>query len=390
MTDAHLAETRVVRAMVVVLGVATAIYAALTAGLVLDQARYVQPVWLVPAALVMFAVPPVLAVLARWLSLRVLRRALGLYAIAFLVVVCTWVLAMNGERLPEDVAPWVLGFTGVGTVPAAIAWRQEIGWLALIANSAALSFVRFEATGRADLPLAVQDGIFSLAFCSIFTVIAIVGVRNARALDAAAQSARQSAASAASVAARVHEQARLDALVHDELITALYYATTDRGELTGSVRTQARRALDQLSRLDAGHIEASPVEPDAFARRLRAVLLDLSSRLRFVVRGERQEPIPAEVADAFAEGATEALRNSLRHAGGPQVARRVELTLDEEGVQVEVRDDGKGFDPGAVNPYRLGIRVSIRGRLEAVENGSARVSSRPGQGTVVTLSWRDR
>jgi len=178
-------------------------------------------------------------------------------------------------------------------------------------------------------------------------------------------------------------------LVHDELMTALYYATTDRGEITGSVRQQAAKALDELARLDAAKDAGPPVEPAELIIRLRAVLLDLSSGLRITADVRREAPIPSEVADAFAEGATEALRNSLRHAGGPAIARSATIRLVPGGATVIVRDDGSGFDPAAVDPYRLGLLVSIRGRLNAVEGGSAAVSSAPGRGTTVTLDWRD-
>ena len=65
------------------------------------------------------------------------------------------------------------------------------------------------------------------------------------------------------------------------------------------------------------------------------------------------------------------------------------IRLTGYGVTVTVRDEGAGFEPGAVDPYRLGLRVSIRGRLAAVRGGSARVTSTPGRGTTVTLDWRD-
>ena len=390
MTDASLAEARVVRTIVIVLGVAAAIYAILSAGSVIGQVRYVHPAWLVAAAIVVFGVPTALAAASSLVGLRATRLLLGGYAVAFLLVVVTWIPAMRGEPLPLTVAPWPLGITGLGTVPAALAFRPAVAWVIVVANGLALALTRFVATGSLYLAVALQDGLFAMAFCAIFTVVAIVAVRNARALDAAALTARASAASAASVAARVHEQARLDALVHDELITALYYATTDRGELTGPVQAQARRALGELERRDSGRGDPVPVDRVELASRLRAVLLDLSSDLRLAVRGQRTGLVPAEVADAFAEGATEAMRNSLRHAGDGSVTRRATLFLAENGIVVEIRDTGVGFDPAAVNPYRLGILVSIRGRFDAIDNGAASVRSSPGGGTVVTLSWHDR
>jgi signal transduction histidine kinase len=386
-SETALAEARVVRTIVVVLGVASAIYAVVSVGTVIEQAPYVDPIWMSVGALVVFGVPPTLALVSGTISLRTTRIVLGCYALAFLAVAAGWVPAMQ-QLMPPDASPWPLGLTSIGTVPAALAWRPSLAWLALGANSGLLAAVRYLAAGGHELAVSLQDGLFSVAFSSIFTVIVIVVIKNARALDAAALTARASAAGAASAAARLHEQARLDALVHDELITALYYATADDGGLTGSVRKQAARALDELARLDASQGERSPVQPAELASRLRSVLLDLSSGLSVATSIRRSAPVPADVADAFAEGATEALRNSLRHAGGPEVARAAIVTLTAARVTVVVSDDGAGFDPELVDPYRLGLVVSIRGRLSAVAGGSAKIASSPGRGTVVTLEWK--
>lgn len=387
MIETALAEARVVRTIVIVLGVASAIYAVVSVGTVIEQAPYVDPIVMSVGALVVFGVPPTLALVSATISLRTTRIVLGCYALAFLAVVASWVPAMQ-QLMPPDSSPWPLGLTSIGTVPAALAWRPSLAWLALGANAGLLGAVRYLAAGGHELAVSLQDGLFSIAFSSIFTVIVIVVIKNARALDAAAVTARASAAGAASAAARLHEQARLDALVHDELITALYYATTDDGGLTGSVRKQAARALDELARLDGSQGERPPIEPAEFASRLRSVLLDLSSGLSVATSIRRTAPVPADVADAFAEGATEALRNSLRHAGGRDVARAVIVTLTAARVTVVVSDDGAGFDPELVDPYRLGLVVSIRGRLSAVAGGSAKITSSRGRGTVVTLEWK--
>lgn len=390
MNGDDLAEARVVRAILAVLGIAALIYGGLSLVMVIEQAEdYVGSAWTLIAAPVLFLVPPALVLVSRFVTLRTLRLALGAYTIAFLIAVGTWLPAMHSAAMPVSSPPWPLAITSMGTVPAALAWRPVSAWAALVGNAVLLVIVRYAAMGGQDPAEALQDGVFAVAFSSIFTVVAIVAIRNARALDAAAASARAVAASAASTAARAHERARLDALIHDELMTALYYATADRGELTGSVRAQAERALAELERLDASRDDDAPVEPHALASRLRSVLLDLSSGLAITTEVRRTEPLPADVADAFAEGATEALRNSLRHAGGAEVRRSAVIRITARGATVIVRDEGRGFDPAAVDPYRLGLVVSIRGRLSAVARGSAHVATAPGRGTTVTLDWRD-
>ncbi|MCD2116060.1 MULTISPECIES: sensor histidine kinase [Rhodococcus] len=53
-----------------------------------------------------------------------------------------------------------------------------------------------------------------------------------------------------------------------------------------------------------------------------------------------------------------------------------------------VRDDGHGFDPAQIDPYRMGIRASIHGRMRGMAGGDSEITSGPA-GTTVTLHWCD-
>jgi signal transduction histidine kinase len=75
--------------------------------------------------------------------------------------------------------------------------------------------------------------------------------------------------------------------------------------------------------------------------------------------------------------------NAARHAGAPVVDVFAECSAD--AVEVFVRDRGRGFDPQAVPPDRLGLAGSVIGRMER-HGGSARVRSAPGDGTEVSLT----
>ena len=50
---------------------------------------------------------------------------------------------------------------------------------------------------------------------------------------------------------------------------------------------------------------------------------------------------------------------------------------------VEVRDDGRGFDPTAARPYNFGIE-SMRSRTAEI-GGLLTITSAPGRGTVVRV-----
>src|SRR5215216_6681970 len=76
----------------------------------------------------------------------------------------------------------------------------------------------------------------------------------------------------------------------------------------------------------------------------------------------------------------EALANVRRHSAATIV--EVGLRTDDQAILLEVSDDGRGFDPGSA---RAGIGLSaMRERVEEL-GGEIEISSRPGEGTEVTV-----
>jgi len=78
--------------------------------------------------------------------------------------------------------------------------------------------------------------------------------------------------------------------------------------------------------------------------------------------------------------AQECLANVRRHARAGLVV--VRLTVDASGAQLEVDDDGVGFDPGRAVGFGL---TGMRGRVTEV-GGRMEVRSTPGAGTRVTVA----
>jgi signal transduction histidine kinase len=80
--------------------------------------------------------------------------------------------------------------------------------------------------------------------------------------------------------------------------------------------------------------------------------------------------------------AQEALNNISKHARASTVW--VRLARTQEGILLEVRDDGEGFDPKAgVRPTAVGL-TGISERVEAL-GGTLRVKSSKGQGTEISV-----
>ena len=86
---------------------------------------------------------------------------------------------------------------------------------------------------------------------------------------------------------------------------------------------------------------------------------------------------------ALAMASREAMVNAARHSGAPAVDVFAEAT--PEGVEVFVRDRGRGFDPAQVPLDRLGVRGSVVDRMRR-HGGEADVRSVLGEGTEVRLT----
>jgi PAS domain S-box-containing protein len=94
--------------------------------------------------------------------------------------------------------------------------------------------------------------------------------------------------------------------------------------------------------------------------------------------GERPSPEIEAICFRIAQAA---VANARDHAGASTL--RVRLWREAEGVRCSVSDDGRGFDPAAVEPSpgHLGLG-SMRERAE-LAGGWVRIDSSPGMGTAV-------
>ena len=100
------------------------------------------------------------------------------------------------------------------------------------------------------------------------------------------------------------------------------------------------------------------------------------------VRGpEVRLPLSPRVETQLYGIGREALANVLKHSWATAAQVRVE---EQAGaVLVEVRDNGKGFNPDVGHPGHFGLD-SMRSRAEEV-GGRLTITSAPGAGTVVRV-----
>jgi two-component system NarL family sensor kinase len=146
--------------------------------------------------------------------------------------------------------------------------------------------------------------------------------------------------------------------------------------LLGDISAEAKASIADVRRL----VEA--LRPPALdelgliaAVRSRAAVL--AGEMTIEVTGLVTGTLPAAVETAAYRIAVEAVTNAVRHSGGRHCTVTIESV--DRGVEVTVRDDGRGLDP--VRTAGVGLR-SMRERADEV-GGVWSVRSLPEGGTLV-------
>ena len=355
---------------------------------ILDGPVLTAPWWTPTATVVVFGSGVALG-LASLRGTAWMKRTAAVNAVSYLVLVALWFAAWNGTQIPQDQSLWFTAFPGVASLAAAVAWRPRWAFghmiFAVLLAQSANHVVRDAPFGYFLAP----DLAFAFVFCTVFLAAAVVGLGTGRTLDETIAATQATAAAAAAIEARNVERERFDALVHDRVMATLLAAS--RNAPRDSLVEQAERALAELDGLRYGTDKESALDAAAVVARLRSAATEADEDIVFTGRvapGCDGAAFPPEPARATAAALAEAVRNSLRHAG-EDATRKVEVDVAPRWISVQVVDDGKGFEPDAVDPHRFGLEVSIRGRMRRLSGGRAVVQSAPGTGTRVLLSWRD-
>ena len=97
---------------------------------------------------------------------------------------------------------------------------------------------------------------------------------------------------------------------------------------------------------------------------------------------EHWEELPATIEVGLYRIAQEALNNALKHAAATAVT--VHLNSDKDWIELQVVDNGQGFDPDTISESGgLGL-VSMQERIRRL-NGAFDIQSVPGEGTTVAV-----
>lgn len=389
-TGPESAADRVLCGFGLVIGLAGTIAGLLELPEIIVQHRQVPPVWTLVTVLIAFGLQPVLAAVSLTARARLIRPVAGAAALGYLTAMVL-VLAYFPE---VEVAPgpiWAYRLVAIGMLAAALAWPLPFAVVYLVVAGAfpgTVAYFLLDGTSWFEVLVsyARQIGVcLLLLWCVAHARRA--GVR----VDRETARASEQAATVAGTAARERERARFAALIHDAVLSTLLDASRDCGT-SPVLREQAQRTLDQLDETRIAESDPDALDADSAIGLLRSAVQECDRGVEFTARrGDNGATLrmPVDAAGTLAAALAEATRNSLRHAAVPgrSIRRTVTATVGAGGLQVVVRDDGAGFDRAAVPADRLGISVSILGRMRQLPGGAGFVESQPGQGTTVTLVW---
>jgi signal transduction histidine kinase len=194
------------------------------------------------------------------------------------------------------------------------------------------------------------------------------------------------------------ERRRLAAEIHDTIAQGLAGIITQLQAATDSAEpATARDHLDRaaaLARQSLGEARRSvqdlgpgALEHDALPEALKKIVeawsVSTGVRAAFTATGT-VEPLHDEIEATLLRIAQEALANASRHAR----ATRVGVTLSYMGdeVSLDVRDDGRGFDPRTPPRSRPAGGFGLGGMRARAERlaGVVEIESEPGHGTAVS------
>ncbi|MEO6943713.1 MAG: ATP-binding protein [Lacisediminihabitans sp.] len=273
----------------------------------------------------------------------------------------------------------MVGGSGAG-LTAGVLWATA-GYLVaeLAAGAAAL---------EAGLPLEF-DGLTFAALVAILVIFILVDVgrrsswRTQPRLHRAARDEQLDAL-------RYRIEAKAAALMHDTILSHLAaIATSSPGPLPIALQTQIERDLEILigeewlsdvsSVVDAktrADWRSSGLYTAIQESRLMGLTVESTGDLAAVVRLDR------ESSTALGLAVKQCLVNVLKHSGTTQA--EVAVYGSEADVSVMVVDTGKGFIETETGANRLGLRNSVRRRIEAID-GVVQIWSTPGRGTSIMI-----
>ena len=301
------------------------------------------------------------------------------------------------ERL--TVLPWTLALAQPSREMFAAVWRLERRWLVLAPSLAGLAAVFAWGVSRSvKRPLAaLSEATARIAAGDLTRPLPPLGPDEIGSLGRSFEAMRVALAKDETrrrllrkvITAQEEERKRIARELHDETcqtITALKMSLDAAG--MEEAQGMAARSLDELHRI-IYDLRPSILDDLGLLPAIRWMAQRSLEPLGIRVRCEFDElraRLPFEVEIAVFRAVQEAINNVARHAQAETVL--IEFAANGDSLEIDVEDDGVGFDPLEVGgPSASGRGLGILGMHERMEliGGAAAVTSSPSNGTRVAL-----
>jgi len=136
---------------------------------------------------------------------------------------------------------------------------------------------------------------------------------------------------------------------------------------------EARRVISNLRGNDLGELgDSLRREIDRF---------EAATGIPCAFHADSTPHLPDTVKETLLRTVSEALTNIARHAQAAEAA--VTLSVKENHLTVEIKDNGRGFDPQNIPSGHYGL-LGLRERTRLI-GGQLTLNSAPGQGTTLTI-----
>lgn len=303
------------------------------------------------------------------------------------VAMATWHLQLGDVRLEPGAQPWIWWSVGIAGVSAMGGFNFYPAVFFIVALPTSWFFIQISEFGVAtDSLVALQDASFAFLFVAVLAGFVYALRYESAKVDQANQKSNQAAIELARADAVHRERDRIDALVHDSVLTTLLVTSTAAdSEAEKEAELLAGAAIQKLI---AAHLVGSTdqtISVSSLFGALEVAIRRQNMKINIDTEGASDELVPGEVAAAVTESTLQALANAIHHAGN---GAKIEVFLrgNKKGIKIVVKDDGRGFRPARIPKNRLGLKLSIVGRIQSV-GGRVFIDSKIGIGTNVIIEW---
>ncbi|AGP31717.1 hypothetical protein A606_10390 [Corynebacterium terpenotabidum Y-11] len=319
-----------------------------------------------------------ICLLITWLRGRTGELIVALRLTAATLVVAVLLLVFRPDSGHDGGAPglWFSAFTVIPAIAFALTAPPvaTVGYVLSVSGTAAVANAVIRGTDSIAEFIAYVG--HTLIIAVYLCVIVSGALRIGRSVDLAEESAWRNSIRANRQRARDGEMARFTAQIHDDVLSHL-------SSIADRVVPQSRHDL-RLAFTTSATLDVSPEHVVDTATR---AVEDITPDCRIITTIDPEaRSVPTAVASPMLMALAEVARNSARHAGDG-ATRECRIVIGPARMDLTYCDDGAGFTMADLRPTAAGLRISVQGRMDAVDGGAVQISSTPGEGTTIRLTW---